>query len=394
MHYRVGIVGYGMIGSLVSYLLAKQGHAVSLFERAPEVLPIGAGVVLQPSGQQVLGKLGILDYVLAHAAPLDELHAVHLSGRTLIRNRYDAFDPSVKGYGVHRGVLFDAAKSLVETQPVNTHLATDIVRREVQGNEVYLWDASGERFGPFDFVVCGDGSRSVLRNALGSRWWHYPYKQGAIWLVAPSTTVTGKLLQVVRGNQQLCGVLPLGDGLCTLYWGADVADYPAIRRRGLEPFKDDIRAFCPQTAEMLDCVFDFEQFIFTPYRAVWMGRRFDRHSIFLGDAAHAMSPHLGQGINIAMLDAWHLAEAVRHTRTPLEAFRDWHRRQAAYLRYYAAVTFFLSPFFQSRWPFLGWGRDVALPLLPHIPFVKYQMAMTMAGMKGGLLKGRRELSAG
>jgi 2-polyprenyl-6-methoxyphenol hydroxylase-like FAD-dependent oxidoreductase len=392
MPYRVGVVGYGMIGGLTSHLLAKDGHAVSLFERAPEVLPIGAGVVLQPSGQQVLKKLGVLDHVLAHAAPLDELHAVHEDGRTLIRNRYDAFDPAAKGYGVHRGVLFAAAKSLVETQPVDTHLGTDIVRREVDGHQVWLRAASGERFGPFDFVICGDGSRSVLRNALGSRVWHHPYPHGAIWVVAPSTAVKGKLLQVVRRNRQLCGVLPLGDGLCTLYWGASVAEFDAIRRRGVEPLKADILAFCPETAEMLDFVCVMEQFIFTPYRAVWMGRRFDRHSIFLGDAAHAMSPHLGQGINIAMLDAWHLAEAIRETHSPLEAFRAWHRRQASYLRYYAAVTFFLSPFFQSDVTFLGWGRDVVLPLLPHIPFVKYQMAMTMAGMKGGLLKGRREIS--
>ena len=391
MPYRVGVVGYGMIGGLTSYLLAGQGHAVSLFERAPEVLPVGAGVVLQPSGQQVLAKLGVLDAVLAHAAPLTALHAVHLSGRTLIRNEYRNFDPAARGYGVHRGILFDTAKRLVETRPVSTHLATDIVRREVEGNAVYLRSAAGERFGPFDFVVCGDGSRSVLRAALGKRCWHRPYKQGAIWVVAPGAPVSGKLLQVVRGNRQLCGVLPLGDGLCTLYWGADVADFPALRRRGPEPLKAEIRAFCPPAAELLDFVIDMEQFVFTPYRAVWMGRRFDRHSVFLGDAAHAMSPHLGQGINIAMLDAWHLAEAVRTTRTPLEAFRAWHRRQAAYLRYYAALTFLLSPFFQSEWGFLGWGRDVVLPLLPKLPFVKYQMALTMSGLKGGLLKGKREL---
>jgi 2-polyprenyl-6-methoxyphenol hydroxylase-like FAD-dependent oxidoreductase len=104
-----------------------------------------------------------------------------------------------------------------------------------------------------------------------------------------------------------------------------------------------------------------------------------------------VSPHLGQGINIAMIDAWILAECVRQTHSPLEAFRLWHRRQADYLRYYAAVTFFLSPFFQSDVTILGWGRDVVLPWLPHVPFVKKQMLMTMAGLKGGFFKGRRDI---
>lgn len=389
--YRVGVVGYGMIGSVVSYLLARDGHAVSLFERAEEVLPIGAGILLQPSGQQVLKHLGVLDHVLAHSAPLDELHAVHADGRTLIRNRYTDFEPDMRAYGTHRGVLFAAAKSLVETQPVDIHLGTDIVRRSVEKGNVWLIASDEARHGPFDFVVCGDGSRSVLRTALGSRWWQHEYRHGAIWAIAPSQTVTGKLLQVVDRNRKLCGVLPLGEGLCTLYWGASVSEYDAIRRRGLDALKREILAFCPETDEMLDFVHDIDQLIFTTYRAVWMARRFDRHSIFLGDSSHAMSPHLGQGINIAMLDAWLLAECVRQSGTPVEAFRLWHRRQEGYLRYYAAVTFFLSPFFQSDVTFLGWGRDVVLPWLPHVPFVKRQMLMTMAGLKGGFFKGRRDV---
>lgn len=389
--YRVGVVGYGMIGSVVSYLLARDGHRVSLFERAEVVSAVGAGILLQPSGQQVLRHLGILERVVSHSAPLTELHAVHADGRTLIRNRYADFDPGLTAYGTHRGVLFEAAKSLVETQPVDVHLGTDVVRRSVENGKVWLIGADEQRFGPFDFVVCGDGSRSVLRTAMGTRWWQHPYRHGAIWAIAPSTTVRGKLLQVVDRNRRLCGVLPLGDGLTTLYWGASVDEYDVIRRRGIEALKREIIAFCPETADLLEFVYDMDQLIFSTYRAVWMCRRFDRHSIFLGDSSHAMSPHLGQGINIAMLDAWILAECVRATHTPLEAFRLWHRRQEGYLRYYAAVTAFLSPFFQSDVTFLGWGRDVVLPWLPHVPFVKKQMLMTMAGLKGGFLRGRRDV---
>lgn len=389
--YRVAVVGYGMIGSVASYLLTRDGHAVSLFERAEEVTAVGAGILLQPSGQQVLKHLGILDRVAAHSAPLHELHAVHADGRTLIRNKYADYEPGMHSYGTHRGVLFEAAKSLVETQPVDIHLGTDIVRRSVENGKAWLIAADGKRFGPFDFVVCGDGSRSVLRTAMGSRWWQHSYRHGAIWAIAPSTTVRGKLLQVVDRNRRLCGVLPLGDGLTTLYWGASVDEYDAIRTRGIDALKRDILAFCPQTADLLDFVHDMDQLIFTTYRAVWMCRRFDRHGIFLGDASHAMSPHLGQGINIALIDAWLLAECVRTTHSPLEAFRLWHRRQEGYLRYYAAVTAFLSPFFQSDVTFLGWGRDVVLPLLPFVPFVKTQMLMTMAGLKGGFLRGRRDV---
>lgn len=389
--YRVAVVGFGMAGATTAHLLAKDGHRVTLFERAPEVLPVGAGIILQPSGQAVLRHLGVLDQVVAHSAPLDALNAVHVSGRTMICNRYGDFEPGCRAYGTHRGVLFDTLKTLVETQPIDVRLDTEILSRQVTDTGVTLIDHRGGRHGPFDFLVCGDGARSALRKCLGPRCWSRPYNHGTLWAIAPGKGVPGELLQVVRRNQQLSGLLPLGDGLVTLYWGLPVRDLEKTRQRGLEPLKREIIAFCPQAAEPLDFIHDWDQLLYTTYRANWMARRFDRRTLFLGDAAHAMSPHLGQGINLAMVDAWVLAGAVRETSTPHAAFRLWHRRQAAYLRYYAAVTFLLSPFFQHDCSFLGWGRDVVLPWLPKIPFVKRQMLMTVCGLKGGWLQGRRSI---
>jgi hypothetical protein len=51
----------------------------------------------------------------------------------------------------------------------------------------------------------------------------------------------------------------------------------------------------------------------------------------------------------------------------------------------------LSPFFQSEWRVLGWGRNIALPLMPWIPIVRRQMLMTMCGLKGGFVKGQIRL---
>jgi 2-polyprenyl-6-methoxyphenol hydroxylase-like FAD-dependent oxidoreductase len=389
--YRVAVVGFGMAGATTAYRLAKDGHLVTLFERAPVVTAAGAGIILQPSGQAVLNHLGVLDHVVSHSAPLTALNAVHWHGRTMICNRYSEFEPGCTAYGTHRGVLFDALKTLVETQPVEVRLGVEIVARTVADNAVTLTDTRGGRHGPFDFMVCGDGSRSALRKCLGSRWWQWPYIHGTLWAITPGKGVPGELLQVVRRNRYLSGLLPLGDGLLTLYWGLPIRELEATKQRGLDALKREITAFCPQAAEPLDFIHDFDQLLFTTYRAVWMGRRFDRHTIFIGDAAHAMSPHLGQGVNLAMVDAWVLAECLREAASPPEAFRLWHRRQAAYLRYYAAVTLFLSPFFQNDCTFLGWGRDVVLPWLPKLPLVKRQMLMTVAGLKGGWTKGRREI---
>ena len=74
----------------------------------------------------------------------------------------------------------------------------------------------------------------------------------------------------------------------------------------------------------------------------------------------------------------------------IDAFTMYEKTRRAHTNYYAIITFLLSPFFQSRGLFKGLMRDAVLPLLPHLPVVRSQMLMTMAGMKrstfGGAIK--------
>jgi 2-polyprenyl-6-methoxyphenol hydroxylase-like FAD-dependent oxidoreductase len=387
--YRVGIVGLGVAGATAGYLLARDGHRVTALEQAPQVGPIGAGVLLQMSGQEVLRRLGVLDVVTARAAPIESLYARHTNGRTLIRHTYADYGPDCRAYGVHRGVLFGALYDLLRTQPVEVRLGCEVAAREVAaGGDVYLTDKCGGRHGPFDFVLSGDGSRSRLRAALGFRASVTEYDHGTLWVTAPCSAVRDHLLQVVRGTRRLFGLLPLGDGLCSMYWGLPVREFAGLKARGLDALKAEILAFSPEAAEVLDCLHDFEQLILTSYRHVCLRQWHDDRTLFIGDAAHAMSPHLGQGINLALVDAWRLAACVRAAADPAAAFAAFRRRQRSYTRYYATITYFLSPFFQSDWRILGWGRDLALPWLPCVPFVKHQMLLTVAGLKGGFLKGR------
>jgi len=391
--YKIAVVGFGMAGATSAYLLAKAGHAVTLFERSPVVGAVGAGILLQMSGQAILRHLGVLDRILAHAAPIDELHAVHVGGRDLIRNRYGLYAEGCRAYGLHRGVLFQVLENLVDSSGVAVRLGIEIAGRIRKADgTVDVTDTAGQSHGPFDFIVCGDGARSQLRPVLGQRQYSWKYSHGTLWAITPGMPVRGQLFQVVKGTKYLCGLVPMGDGLTTLYWGIPNGEYNAIRNRGIAALKEEIVEFCPQAQECTDHLFDFDQLLFTNYQHNYMSRRFDRNIVFLGDASHAMSPHLGQGVNLAMVDAWMLAGALADAPTPLEGFRLFERRQRGYQRYYSAATFFLSPFFQSDWPILGWGRDRFLPWMPRIPILRRQMLMTVAGLKGGFLKGARDFS--
>src|ERR1700729_3184380 len=100
---RIGVVGCGIAGTSFALLARRAGHSVELFERTEQVGPIGAGVLLQPSGQRVLRAMGLLDAVIARAEPIREIQAVTHRGRDLIRLSYDEGSPGACAYGLHRG---------------------------------------------------------------------------------------------------------------------------------------------------------------------------------------------------------------------------------------------------------------------------------------------------
>jgi 2-polyprenyl-6-methoxyphenol hydroxylase-like FAD-dependent oxidoreductase len=106
--------------------------------------------------------------------------------------------------------------------------------------------------------------------------------------------------------------------------------------------------------------------------------------VLLGDAAHAMSPHLGQGANLALMDTECLAASLQATDDFREAFRRYAHLRHAPIRYYSLLSRLLTPFFQSDLALLGHGRDLALPVMTRIPPLRRQMLLTVTGLKTGL----------
>ena len=329
----------------------------------------------------------MLDAVLKRASPIHELYARHAHGPTLINNRYADWNPEQHAYGVQRGVLFGVVHRALQKENVTLVTNAPIVSRSIERDGVYLQEADGKRHGPFDFIINGDGARSRLREAFGFHAHVTRYNHGTLWINAPGVGVPGQLLQVVRGNRRLFGLMPVGDGLCTLYWGLPVREFAGIMTGGLSKLKQEIADFAPEAEPILDFIHHIDQLLLTTYQHVSMRKTFDRHCIFIGDAAHAMSPHTGQGINLAMLDAYVLSQCLEEAATPWAAFHRYRARRCAHQRYYALVTYALSPFFQSDWPILGWGRDRVLPWMHKLPWVGTQMGLTMSGLKGDFLRG-------
>lgn len=382
---NLAVVGSGIAGTTVAWQLADQGHSVTLFEQAGKCGPVGAGILLQPSGQAVLARMGVLDEVTLMTAKITNLHAQHRSGRTLVHLPYEQVSGELFGLGVLRShlfkILFDrcanAGVLVREGQLIASYEATDD-RVELIGND-------GDRKGSFDLLIAADGSRSRLREHSGLTRSIREYPDAALWTIGPYSGPQDRLLQVVGRCGRLIGMLPVGDGRCSFFWGLKKTEEPQLRADGLDAWKRQVVEFFPSAEEAVAEIKSLDELTYATYRNSRMRRVTQGRVAFIGDAAHATSPHLGQGLNLALVDAAVLADQMsRHTNYQ-QAFASYEHMRRSTTGYYSVLTGMLTPFFQTSNRVLQFGRDVSLPLMPHLPYVGKQMVYTMAGLKTGWL---------
>ena len=131
-----------------------------------------------------------------------------------------------------------------------------------------------------------------------------------------------------------------------------------MRAAGLEAWKDGVRSVAPHAAPVLDQVSDFEELTFASYYDVVLPRWHGHRVAILGDAAHATSPQLGQGCNLALCDASALADAVASEPSVPRALERYTAARRDHLAFYQLATLWLTPFFQSDFELLGTVRDL------------------------------------
>lgn len=361
---RYAIIGCGTGGPAAALLLRRQGHEVVVFERVSVPRPVGAGLLLQPTGLFVLAQLGLLNRVLGHGDRIARLLGTS-RGRAVIDLEYQGLGSDRFGLGITRAALFSALWDAMKAEGIEVRTGVEVDRLHEGPGCVTIGGDS------FDRVVVADGARSRLRPPW-ARVDRYPW--GALWFLADAPEFPRDTLrQFFRDTRQFVGFLPSGDGQISVFWSLRADAVDAWRARGVGAWKEQILALAPDAP--LDGLHDVDQVVFAPYFDVRMPRWHTGRIVWIGDAAHAMSPQLGQGANLALWDAWTLA-SVRD-------LADYSRVRTDHLRFYQFATRWLTPFFQSSIPLLAPLRDLGAPLFHAWPWYRRQMLLTLAGVKTG-----------
>jgi 2-polyprenyl-6-methoxyphenol hydroxylase-like FAD-dependent oxidoreductase len=363
MRTKIAITGAGIGGLAAAALLARDGHHVSLFERFPSPKPLGSGLVIQPVGLAVLDAIGAGDQARALGAPLTRMLG-HSGPRIALDVAYRAGQP---GLALHRAALFHVLWQASQTQgitPLTGHTATG-TRETPTG--IHLVTDQGDH-GPFDLIIDASGAGSRL-SPLASR----PLPFGAVWTQVPwpaTDLPTTELRQRYLAARRMAGILPIGclpddpTPRAAVFWSLSTAELDHWPQQPLDAWKDEVARFWPAMSPFLDQITDKTQLTPARYSHGTLRRPHRGRLIHIGDAGHRASPQLGQGANMALLDAQALTLALR---LPLdEALPAYHRSRRWHLGLYQSLSAAFTPQYQSHSRVLPVLRDHLLSPLSRL----------------------------
>ena len=304
---RCCIVGGGPAGMMLGYLLARAGVDVLVLEKHPDFLRDFRGDTIHPSTLELMHELGLLEKFLQR--PHDEVRQLngwigesrlHLADFTHLPThcKFIAFMPQwdFLNFFAEQAMCYPSFRLLMNTE------ATDLLVENGLVTGVRAKSAQGQLAIHADLTIAADGRHSVIRQRAGLEIINLGAPMDVLWMrisrVESDPPITlgrvdaGKFLAMLnrRTYWQCAFVIPKGS-------------YEELRASGLPAFRAQLAELAPFLRNRVEELADWEHIKLLTVMVDRLKRWWRPGLLCIGDAAHAMSPVGGVGINLAIQDA-------------------------------------------------------------------------------------------
>ncbi|NET03484.1 MAG: FAD-dependent monooxygenase [Symploca sp. SIO2B6] len=329
---KVAIIGAGLGGLAVAVALRKLGCEVQVYEKAQDFRPVGGGLGLLPNGLNFLDAIepGIVETIKNSGCEVRTIVLKNTQGETISTNPASRFQdkygqPLITVWWWH---LQQILASKLPSESI--HLHHRCIGFEQDDHRVSIYFENGEKVSA-DLLIGADGINSVIIEALigdgkprylGSMSWRTVIKYNQE-ILNPGE------FGFVKGHKEFMYLLNLGNGYISWVYRQLSADYIISQNAG--EAKSRVLNQVADWAESLHSLVaatPAEQILETPICDRLPLKSWSQGRVtLLGDAAHPMSPALGQGANSTFEDAYELALCCSQASSIQEALASYEQRR-------------------------------------------------------------------
>lgn len=310
---KVLVVGGGIGGLCAAIALRRKAFTVDLVELKAEWTVYGVGIIQQSNVVREMAYLGLLDAYLDAAYAFEDVAIYDTEGNPLVRipGQRLAGPQYPANVGISRRALH---KVLSETAielgtDVRLGMSVDSLEQNDEGVDVLFSD--GSRAG-YDLVIGADGLYSKVRELIFGDKYQPRFTGQSVWRYNFKRLAQIDHLANYQGPSGNAGLVPLTDDLMYLFTTSHEPGNPWMPVDQLaEQLRARLQGMGGLIGELREQITDNSQVVYKPLEALFVDEPWYRGRVVLiGDAAHATTPHLGQGAGMAIEDAVVLSEEL------------------------------------------------------------------------------------
>ena len=386
----VVIIGAGGGGAILGISLARKNISTIVLEQAPGPPQGLRGEILQPNGQRILEKLGLLERIPENAVrPVRFFHFRRVGGARLCTVDYDMLPkphnralvmwPNIVQQTVLEALEEECPDALQYGATFKRLLRNGSrvcgVEAEIQGKSVQI---------EAKLVVGADGPFSMVRQELGISTQLHQYEES--YLIA---MLDGKdeieESQYFVGKRTILGIFPAASNKVYVFYMIPSGALSSMKKEGTRALSERWKSIYPDLTHTFETLNDWGQTAYMGTGRVRAKTWVIDGAVLIGDAAHGMNPHASQGRMQAMVDADMLGDLIETcartddwSATALKTFETRRRQQVTMLQQLADEEVF---FWNTGNPVLSYLRDRVFMTIDGNPRLQYQVLTATAGLR-------------